>query len=1047
MQTKVYFNYIPDEKRFALNWVGSHPGDATEQDLTTYYETLLATTERADEIIIVNNLLIYTYYVPSTKVGISYISDQQFDPTSFYNWFAIIINFKDLHPQTLEEILEVLIRTFTIDYSLTILSPDYLQSVFDSSEATYTFYDPEDLMNIVWTILNLRPWYILFADQFIIKFNVNTIREVMSPNYLRNQTKLDLEFIEQKLAIGDTEYQQYLYKVIQFCIGLEDQQRMDKFTAYANLLNKINEDQDIYVQIQTLGEYIFDFISLDVDFALLKIQNVINRISMIADLTKDQILNLLNLSEALTSINNPEMAKLAEGTAFELTLKLSDYSAKTVLFSRFATIALKGGINDVANFIEMLSAFLSPDPRDIKLFDTVLAIVEPTLEGSNIGLYSLLGAYLTLEQPIKAITIKFQLAHQLTLADEIGIELLESIIWVLQLPGGLSPENKDILTTEFAIAIQKSPPGEQFLSRIKNIYALLLSTKNTLLSVSLTTVILKNFEYVASLDRFELLQIINDHLSNFPVLAELQSIIHAKLFAVALEEELTDKLDDLFEKSFSNIQSDMPDFKEHFLKVIGRMITPCLQHNSMVYFIRTIEHLLQQSANFNMQFVENGIAGVLQIILNIIERSSPTNVQIHPDIAISASTYLLHVIEEHGLNLSIEKSIYPLLDFVLQAEKYDEYSTLLKKLYETIRLSDPTWPDIINHYATQLMQQQQTKITRELYDYLLEQNQTSPYEAQLIRQQLAFTQHFDSSYYDSNELLANTLKLISLSQTTAEPAEIFRLFQTSLDELQSYGNSQTVLDLCIEVFNYASDVDDYSKLRLFVLQYLGNFEDYLTTGDITKVSYYLRYPLNILPLTNFKVELYSLLDKYVQYALATPDSNKKETLLYIREFALQYFPTPESDELQEYRTEFFASYETTLSAMHSIKPDLNEQLIMYSQLLEIARILNYKDQIVARLSKILSSLNRDAPLLPLLFLIASTASLLDAVLYPDLDAILGAKAIALLELIANLYKNLPEYSTKINKLRIALQSRSIQVTALSFEVNQLVSLYDSLTQF
>jgi hypothetical protein len=783
-----------------ITWVGSHPGSDVENSVQEIFLTRKSTDSFDDNnVFLVKNYLSYVSYSKETDLGLVLLLTEISNDKFLRYWLDLLFDIHNIETFNKDNIKQIISKSepefFNID-----LNEDLKIQTEILTSYSIVYQDKEEFITEFFRFIRFNPWIILFLDKTII--TVNQIDIYLSSEFPKEISKDNIEIIQSHLKDLESKISNLIYNAIHNCIVLYPSTKSTQFQYYFSLIVSYALSETIDEKITIYSENIKSFLELNTEFIVDQITTVVNEISDLEVLTNEEISKIIKLSEELYYNNFTDLARLCEGTAFEFSLRLEEFSEKAKFIEYFTSNAIKWGSEYTTGFVQMLGDILGSEPFEIELFSKILDKTEKILLKSGKGRLNLIDHKLKVGKKVEAIKDRLSLIDEIKNNEDQAIDTFQTLFWILQIPEVDQKSLQPYLERYLIKAIEYSPPGEIFQNFLKDAFNYAVEANLKAFTEYFIRLIIENFRLITLLDRFEVLEIITDTILKFDTedFSSLEYIIEMKKFEISLEEDLSEQAERIFDTIFNKIKSKKVG-QDDFIETVLIAISGSLKHGYGKFIEKSINEVIEYLEVVGERHVEYIIIKCLETI----EANKATDIEYNGvNLYVYMFEQLLNLVELYEYRQLYDLFLPNFISFCYSKSLFNEYVNALTIFAKIKHKTKTKWMSRITQSLKLLANQNQIDHARLLINNLSELQLDEISKREFIEAQLLYNNTINSNLLTGEEVILLRRELILISQFEDNITKVVDNYKKGLQELIDEKAYKVALEIGIEALNYFS---------------------------------------------------------------------------------------------------------------------------------------------------------------------------------------------------------------------------------------------------
>ena len=940
-----------------IQWVGAHPGNEIEILLKGFSEKLL----EEEKVLNICYTLSDTFFYLHWNGDHGHFLLQSADLSDFQDWVSgiwALVEDNRSYDQCME-----LVQENPNPYAETFqkVSFEKLSETFPSKNkkllSKYTNF--QTFVNLLYSLTSIRPWLLNTLDSIIINSEENSIIVNYSSEFLEKINLQNLQKLEESVYNGDQDGAYLLGRATMNCFNYFYDTRHRKFAEYMDALTAYFSvgSLEYMALIKVLSTYLATLLELDKEFFIDKIASVLSAMtSSSLEVDTHVVQTVFDLSMNLYDNQVLDLAKIAEGSAFELSLQLEDLETRGEFFKKFMNSSIRWGGVHVMGFLNIMNGIIGDSKEEQSIYAD---IIEPSVDivgGVEGGKQALVEAFLKSNQIDKAVESKFSITDEILDDEQMAREIFKSIRWMITQEAISQKVLRNILETYLPRALDKSIPGEALHKEIQYIYEDMKDRELDALMVRVTSVIIKNLNSVALIDRFDLLDLIYSQLLCDKKFSDLAGAVRGKMFEVAIEEGMEDQAEEIFQEILGMLDPESKNYHESFIRFCKRVLLASAKYNGDRYIDFVIDMI---SSVINTQELINTYKNdIFDLITEAIKNadSIPPTKEEHPGIRLYKHAYRLALLFDSP-DL-VNQLIHNAPSYAFSKKDYAAYSkfTLLQIHINRSQRSD--WMGTLLKAMNTLIGVKEYDILHELLAEIMNEEIDTSDLLTIYKRELEIAEKVDLNFLTPEEIQTIRDRIIELSKGNESTESIFIQYDNSIEELLEMGKVFEGIKKILEVVEYSINtgnspskyIDQLLELFTSVLETESNFKIiqqviFYTVRTLTNLVN--GAPLTVLPFIKISAR------KFMKHKSVTPARVfLRETLTTVSE-SMDQLGITDKKELHTIISDFEKS-------LHTRKGDINSYLLNFKIRFELYVAVRNGKKLIDLVSDILSKLKESS---------------------------------------------------------------------------------------
>ncbi len=801
-----HLNSLPEQVRAVIEWSGAHPGHEIETLLRKFTSSFIE----------VKNVVNICYTLSDTLFFLHWEGDhghillQSMDLVDFGEWVSIVwhlINNSNCDINTCRETINNRPEPFAD--TLQPVPYEHLQETFpnETGICITSYIDFQTFSNLFYSISYFRPWIINFLENISIDPEKSQINIKYSHLLMEHVNLSELETLERAYYDGDEEIRLLLNQSSSQCFNFFFESRHEKFAQYVKALCSLVEAGKVEAleTIKALTKHIPVYIEINRIFTIEKINSLLSTITANEQETSPAVVQtVLDLSMVLYNNGILDLAKIAEGSAFELSLRLDDVQQKGIFYKKFMENSIRWGPVHIVGLLNILTGVIGDSKEEKEIYAEIIEPVAKLVEDTREGKQALVEAYLQANKIDKAVSYKFKMTEDIKDEEQMAREIFKSIRWMITQDKISQKVLREILETYLPRALDKSVPGESLHKEILYIFEDIEARNLDALLVRVTSVIIKNLNYIALIDRYDVLHLILSRLEKDPKFNDLSAAVKGKMFEVAIEEGMEDRAEIIFQEILGLLSPDAPDYHASFIRFVKRVLIASAKFNAvkyiefvmdMIYSIINTPELIEAYKNDFFDLINEAIRNTEKI---------PTSEDEHPGIRLYKHAYRL-ALAFNSPELVV-KFIEEAPHFAFSKEDYKAYAKFVTLQIQVEIANNGNWRPILIKSLNSLVGVKQYQIANELIDEILLGDVSDEDKLAVFKRQLEIAEKVDDEYLSLTEIQQVREKVISLSKTADSDAEVLEQYRKTVKEFIELGMLVEAMDKTLDSLEFTLSI-------------------------------------------------------------------------------------------------------------------------------------------------------------------------------------------------------------------------------------------------
>ena len=802
---------MENEKDRSINlfWNSVYPGSNYEKVMKQKIQRLSRKADYVTKVVIIEKGLAFIFINNEACIGFITLLGNIENEEEFNSWVFEIWQRITFKIETSEQLGELVLLTRKETLAFPVFDAEFFDETRlkdDETSVTIEYQSFVSFSSILWNLFSARPWLLLFLKEISINQEEMTIDLVYETDSLFIIKSSELVFIENVMRMENSEYRYLLRPIIINCFEQHFHEKEIKFFEYISFIHdylEITEEKPLLI---FLTKNIPIALELNRDFFTEKIEEVVTGIETENVIASGNFIEiLLDLSNVLYKENFSITARLAEGKAFGLTLKVTDVEVRGELLQRMSKQVARWGVQHTIGFLKIVQSFTGDSDYETKVFKEVLENITPVLKSNIEGIETLIDANLQLGEVDKAVENKFRIAFENQDLSVRSFEVFEILAWITKHKAISNGKVSENVAKHLPMALKNAVSDEFLLEKIPELILILIQREDIEIVQATLVSIFQNIEFIKK--KGIILNAILEIFSTRPQFSFQAATVLTEHFKIQLVQNNLEKAEEIFEKIYSN---ELYKFQET-IDLSRKIVLIAAQTNYLAFLPETVQQI--ESKFKDKQILAKNLNSIISIFVEAIEPATS-----HPEVVGTQShiiSILYAIILDFAMfqdeNEFVEVYFMDAINLAFSKHDYVNYVKFHLEFFASKLETGHDWKSDIIRAAKSLINLNQIKSVSTLFDGVMQKKLSDLDLTVILEAQLDLADKFTNQFLTAEQKKNYRTKLLILTEDSEDKSTIKSHFKKGFYELienKEYANAVTTLLKAIKVFQNPNDNKD-----------------------------------------------------------------------------------------------------------------------------------------------------------------------------------------------------------------------------------------------